>query len=62
MGTSLFEREKLGEIGDPSKAMNMMTKMGFKPGQTPGKQRETTSSTESADALSKKGGQNISDL
>ena len=36
MGTSLFERGKLGEIGGPSKATNMMTKMGFKPGQTPG--------------------------
>jgi len=30
MGTSLFEREKLGAVGGPSKAMNMMVKMGFK--------------------------------
>jgi len=62
MGTSLFEREKLGDAGGPSKAMNMMVKIGFKPGQTLGKQRETTSSTKSADVLSKKGGQNISGL
>jgi len=54
MGTSLFERERLGEVGGPSKAMNVMTKMGFKPGQTLGKQRETTSSTESAEVLSKR--------
>jgi len=62
MGTSLFERERLGEVGGPSKAMNIMAKMGFKPGQTLGKQRETNSSTESPDVLPKKGGQNISGL
>jgi len=42
--------------------MNMMVKIGFKPGQTLEKQRETTSSTESADVLAKKVGQNISGL
>jgi hydroxylamine reductase (hybrid-cluster protein) len=62
MGTSLFEREKLGEAGGPSKAMNMMTKMGFKPGQTLGKQQGTTSSTESGDTLSKKSDQNTPGL
>ena len=63
MGTSLFEREKLGEVGGPSKAMNMMAKMGFKPGQTLGKQREATSNTESGDVVSpKKGDQTISGL
>ena len=40
MGTSLFERERFGEVRGPSKAMNMMAKIGFKPGQTLGKQRE----------------------
>jgi hypothetical protein len=62
MGTSLFEREKLGQVGGPSKAMNMMAKMGFKPGQTLGQQRETTSSTESRDMPSKKDDQIISGL
>ena len=62
MGTSLFERQKLGEVGGPSKAMNMMAKMGFKPGQTLGKQREATSSTGSGDMASKKGDQVISGL
>ena len=62
MGTSLFEREKLGHVGGPSKAMNMMAKMGFKPGQTLGQQRETTSSTQSGDMPSKKDGQSISGL
>ena len=60
MGTSLFEREKLGEVGGPSKAMNMMAKMGFKPGQTLGKQQETTSGTESGDMVSKRGDQKFS--
>jgi hypothetical protein len=62
MGTSLFEREKLGEVGGPSKAMNIMAKMGFKPGQTLGQQREPASSTESGGVLSKKGDQTISGL
>ena len=62
MGTSLFEREKLGQVGGPSKALNMMAKMGFKPGQTLGQQRDTTSSTESGDMLSKKGDRIISGL
>jgi len=62
MGTSLFEREKLGEVGGPSKAMNMMAKMGFKPGQTLGQQRETTASTESGRVPSKEGDQIISGL
>lgn len=62
MGTSLFEREKLGEVGGPSKAMNMMAKMGFKPGQTLGKQREAALRTESRDMESKKGDQPISGL
>ncbi|SRR5258706_5653183 len=46
MRTSLFEREKLGQVGGPSKAMNMMAKMGFKPGQMLGQQPDTISSTE----------------
>ena len=62
MGTSLFEREKLGQAGGPSKAMNMMAKMGFKPGQTLGQQRENISSTESGGVLSKEGRQAISGL
>lgn len=62
MGTSLFEREKLGQVGGPSKAMNMMAKMGFKPGQTLGQQREIPSSTESGDMPSKKDDQIISGL
>lgn len=62
MGTSLFEREKLGDVGGPSKAMNMMAKMGFKPGQSLGKQRDITLSTESGDLLSKQGGENVSRL
>ncbi len=62
MGTSLFEREKLGQVGGPSKAMNMMAKMGFKPGQTLGQQRDTISSTESGNMLSNKGDQIISGL
>jgi hypothetical protein len=42
MNTSLFEKEKLAaaEGGTQSKAMKMMSKMGFKPGQTLGKQEE----------------------
>ncbi len=42
--------------------MNMMAKMhmGFKPGQTLGQPRDTISSTESGDMLSKKGDQIIS--
>jgi len=42
--------------------MNMTAKMGFKPGQTLGQQRETTSSTESGGVLSKEGDQIISGL
>ena len=61
-GISLFEREKFDEVGGPGKALNMMAKLGFKPGQALGKQRETTSSTESADVLSKKGDQDIAGL
>ncbi|KIM33164.1 hypothetical protein M408DRAFT_5783 [Serendipita vermifera MAFF 305830] len=45
MNTSLFEKEKLAaaEGGTQSKAMKMMSKMGFKPGQTLGRQDETPS-------------------
>src|SRR5450432_252121 len=50
MNTSLFEKEKLAaaEGGTQSKAMKMMSKMGFKPGQTLGRQEgtPTISSTE----------------
>jgi len=42
--------------------MNMMAKVGFKPGQTLGQQRETTSSTESGGVLSKEGDQIIAGL
>jgi len=62
MGTSLFEREKLGEVGGPGKAMDMMAKISFKPGQTLRQQRETTASTESGGVLSKEGDQIIADL
>ncbi|KAG8829320.1 hypothetical protein FRC18_009389 [Serendipita sp. 400] len=42
MATSLFEREKLAEAegGTQSKAMKMMSKMGFKPGQALGRQEQ----------------------
>jgi hypothetical protein len=43
MNTSLFEKERLAaaEGGTQSKAMKMMSKMGFKPGQALGKQEGT---------------------
>jgi len=33
MGTSLFEREKLGEVGGPSKAMNIIAKWASSSGE-----------------------------
>ncbi|KAG8835216.1 hypothetical protein FRC17_004778 [Serendipita sp. 399] len=49
MSTSLFEKEKLAEAegGSQSKAMKMMSKMGFKPGQALGKQEQKTESESS---------------
>ena len=38
METGLFERVKLGEVGGPSKAIDMMDEMYFRPGQTLGRQ------------------------
>ncbi|CAG7849375.1 SubName: Full=Uncharacterized protein {ECO:0000313/EMBL:CCA78091.1} [Serendipita indica DSM 11827] len=48
MSTSLFEREKLAvaEGGSESKAMRMMSKMGFKPGQALGRQEVAVSPSE----------------
>ena len=50
MSTSLFEREKLAvaEGGTESKAMRMMSKMGFKPGQALGRQEASVPSSDPA--------------
>lgn len=52
MATSLFEREKLAaaEGANESKAFKMMSKMGFKPGQTLGRQGDLDKASESGDA------------
>jgi len=44
LNTSLFEKERLAaaEGGAQSKAMKMMSKMGFKPGQALGRQEKTS--------------------
>lgn len=58
MNTSLFEKEKLAaaEGGTQSKAMKMMSKMGFKPGQTLGRQEEATNIPISTDGAIRKQG------
>ena len=58
MNTSLFEKEKLAaaEGGAQSKAMKMMSKMGFKPGQTLGRQEETPKPATTEDAPSRRQG------
>lgn len=48
MNTSLFERESLAEGGGQSKAMKLMSKMGFKPGQSLGRREEETDNSESS--------------
>lgn len=55
MGTSLFEREKLAaaEGAGQSKAMKMMSKMGYKPGEALGRREETSEAANATDSQNK---------